>query len=404
MRKTIDIVIGLGFGDEGKGITTDYLCSQYLGINGSLNRVIVVRFSGGQQAGHTVEHKGIRHVHSNYGSGTLRGVETYFTEHCTLSISQMDIEREYLQLKKVKVPRVYAHPLAKLTTPFDIAYNQVNEVNLKHGSCGQGVGATMERHNTTGYKLFAVDLLCPELLYAKLTEIHNYYVLKIKRETSQLQLEQVMNKYESIAKKHMSEFAMTLERLPLEIRDYSMLSKYPHIIFEGSQGILLDMDHGIFPNVTYSNTTTKNALEVCKIIQNNSQEYTHVKEIYYVTRSYLTRHGSGWMINSNKPIELVNGYDETNKPNPYQGAIRIGELDYDLLNHAIRIDNIYSDKISKNLVVTCVDQRPDFKFDITQFKGFHINKFLTSHSPDSKDFTESKDKKIFISPEAILHE
>ncbi len=59
-------VIGLGFGDEGKGITTDYLCSR-------ANNPLVIRFSGGQQAGHTVVNKFGKHTFSNFGSGTLRG-------------------------------------------------------------------------------------------------------------------------------------------------------------------------------------------------------------------------------------------------------------------------------------------------------------------------------------------
>jgi adenylosuccinate synthase len=74
MRKA---VIGLGFGDEGKGMFTDYLCSQ-------LPDAMVVRFSGGHQAGHTVEYKNKRHVFANFGSGSLRGNPTYWSKHCTV--------------------------------------------------------------------------------------------------------------------------------------------------------------------------------------------------------------------------------------------------------------------------------------------------------------------------------
>jgi adenylosuccinate synthase len=89
------IIIGLGFGDEGKGITTDYLCSQY--PDGS----IVVRFSGGQQAGHTVIHNGIKHVHSNFGSGTLRNIPSYFSEHCTVYPNTIKKERSVLLSKGI---------------------------------------------------------------------------------------------------------------------------------------------------------------------------------------------------------------------------------------------------------------------------------------------------------------
>jgi adenylosuccinate synthase len=82
------IVVGLGFGDEGKGITTDWLCSQN-------QKSIVIRFSGGQQAGHTVmigDDK--KHIHSNYGSGTLRGVPSYFSEHCSIYLPTLWTETE----------------------------------------------------------------------------------------------------------------------------------------------------------------------------------------------------------------------------------------------------------------------------------------------------------------------
>ena len=68
------IVIGLGFGDEGKGITTSYLCKKLEGTK------IVVRFNGGHQAGHTVVFNGKRHIFSSWGSGTLQGIPTYWSE------------------------------------------------------------------------------------------------------------------------------------------------------------------------------------------------------------------------------------------------------------------------------------------------------------------------------------
>jgi adenylosuccinate synthase len=70
-------VLGAGFGDEGKGLVTDWLCR-------SCAKPLVIRFCGGQQAGHTVAANGLRHVFSNFGAGTLRGVPTYFSRFCTI--------------------------------------------------------------------------------------------------------------------------------------------------------------------------------------------------------------------------------------------------------------------------------------------------------------------------------
>ena len=91
------IVMGLGYGDEGKGITTDYLAS-------TLKNPIVVRYSGGQQAGHTVIVDGIKHIHSNFCSGSLRDVPSYFSEHTTFY--PVTIARELAVLKpKVSILR-----------------------------------------------------------------------------------------------------------------------------------------------------------------------------------------------------------------------------------------------------------------------------------------------------------
>jgi adenylosuccinate synthase len=81
-------------------------------------------------------------------------------------------------------------------------------------------------------------------------------------------------------------------------------------------------------------------------------------------------------------IQLINNEKETNIFNDWQKGFRIGELDYDLLNHAISIDIIYSEGYTRNLVVTCLDQRPGFVFDEDKI---HV-KFKTisfSKSPDS---------------------
>src|SRR5262245_8541204 len=73
------IIVGLGFGDEGKGLATDYFCSRH-------KNALVIRFNGGQQAGHTVFFKsGRKHIFSNFGAGSLRGVPTYWSKYCTFS-------------------------------------------------------------------------------------------------------------------------------------------------------------------------------------------------------------------------------------------------------------------------------------------------------------------------------
>jgi len=360
------IVIGSLFGDEGKGITTDFLCRQ--NPWGS----IVVRFSGGQQAGHNVKIGKVSHVHSNFGSGTLRGVPSYFSEHCTIYPVTMLRELNILQGKLHTVPDVFYHPLAHLTTPADVAYNRWREKKLGHGSCGIGVGATMKRNIESPYKVYAIDLTNIDILLQKCQQIYFYYKELTGGDESF---------YDEYSKEffHFKEVIIGMKPfIEWKIKDYDFLKGYQNIIFEGSQGIMLDMSHGIFPNVTYGNTTSKNALEICQKLSIKNPE------IYYITRCYQTRHGAGWMSNED-PIKLTNTQDEINVYNEWQKDFRIGEIDYELLNYAYSIDNFYSKGVPKNLVVTCLDQRPDFEFEFNKIKT-RFKEIYNSYSADSKSF------------------
>lgn len=362
------IVLGLQFGDEGKGITTDFLCSRE-----PKGKTIAVRFSGGQQAGHNVVIGDKSHIHSNYASGALRGLPSYITEHCTVYLLSLARETANLHNKGL-YPHLTVHPLAKLTTPYDVALNRMREGIKKHGSVGLGVGATMERNLTSGYKLHAIDLMNRAILREKMKRIREYCFCKMSEEAKTAD---DISFFMDFCTQEEEAFFDILNRDPFYIRGYDYLREYDHIVFEGSQGIMLDMDHGIFPNVTYANTTSKNAmsiLEKCGVTE---------MEIYYITRCYQTRHGEGWMSNE-YDIKLIQNEKETNVENPHQGKFKIGELDYGLLNYAIAVDDIYSHGFNKNLVMTCMDQRPDFRMDPRKFETKFNNIYL-SYSPESKN-------------------
>lgn len=351
--KKAQIVIGLGFGDEGKGITTDFLAQQN-------PESVVIRFSGGQQAAHTVMMGERKHVHSSFASGALRGLPSYFTEHCTIHPQFLFNEMEELKAKNGNT-ELHIHPLAKVTTPFDVWQNRNSSKNLEHGTCGKGVGATMKR-NESPYKLFAIDLIAPkEMLVEKLKGIAYYYGFMDENQINE----------------QINPFLEVIEQIDWKIDDYNYLNSFENLIFEGSQGILLDMDHGVFPNVTYAHTTSKNAYEICKEL--------HIEDIemFYVTRSYTTRHGNGWMSNE-KEMMLKNNEEETCTFNEYQKDLRFGDLDYKLLNYALKLDGAYINSTKKNLVVTCLDQiDEEFKFDKLEIK---FDTIFGSYSPYSKDF------------------
>lgn len=339
------IVVGLGFGDEGKGLTTSFLCSK-------TENPLVVRFNGGHQAGHTVVYNGKRHVFSGFGAGSLQGVPTYWSSFCTFY--PPSFLREYELLDK---PIIYINSLCPVTTPFDIDYNRRTEKGNKHGSVGMGFGATIQRQEDN-YKLFVQDLFYEDILIAKLQAIGCYY----KAENIHSEIEYFLK-------------STRMVRQIIQVEGDSVMNLY-NPIFEGAQGILLDQDFGFFPNVTRSNTTTKNALSIFPS-----------KEVYYVTRSYLTRHGNGPLPNEQK-LELINNEEETNKSHEYQGEFRTAALNPDLINYALECDNHFSSSLTKNLVITCMDQN---KIDVGDLLGKIKTKFKNvyiSNGPSLENITK----------------
>lgn len=370
------IVIGLGFGDEGKGVVTDHLCSL------SPRESIVVRFSGGQQAGHTVMIDGKKHVHSNFGSGTLRGCPSYFSEHTTIYLNTLVNERNILKGLGLE-PKLYVHPLAKMTTPYDVAWNRFWEKKNNHGSCGLGVAATHKRSEEGHYQLYAMDLQYPEIFRTKCLAIRAYYFEKLKGDP--VSLKAFIDLYAE-AEEYFWDLVFD-EVQYFQVQDYSILKRFDKIVFEGSQGILLDQHHGFFPNVTWGNTTSKNAMEIIDKLKRSDIDI----EIWYVTRCYQTRHGEGWMSNQ-EPIKLINNEEEINVHNPWQKNFKIGELDYDLLNYALDCDNIYVPKYKaiKNIVVTCLDQRPDFQFDKEKLRYTNFYSYRRSPENNTKKYVAEK--------------
>lgn len=343
MKKSF-VVIGLGFGDEGKGLTTDYLCSLH-------PDALVVRFSGGHQAGHTVAlPDGQRHVFSSFGSGTLRGNPSYWSSFCTLYPSALLSEYATLQTLG-KTPRLFVDARTMITTPYDLAYNKAVEMINKHGSCGVGVGPTIERNeHAVPYKFYAQDMLYPAVAKHRLEVIHTYYQEKAKKDGRVGLLEN----YLSLATKNsidlfFEDMEDTLKIIDIVV-EQEIFHRFDTFIFEGSQGILLDQNYGFFPHVTRTNTTSQNAMEL--IIKHG----LGVPDVYYITRAYLTRHGNGPMANEGQKLELTNIEKETNILNDWQGNFRRSVLDLDMINYALQCDANYTANCSKHLVVTCLDQ------------------------------------------------
>ena len=310
------IVIGANYGDEGKGLMTDYFCSKK-------STDLVVRFNGGAQAGHTVvTPEGKRHVFSHFGSGTFLGIPTYLYKYFV--VNPIKFREEYETLKDEK-PVVYIDSRCYITTPYDMLYNQYLEEmrgNTKHGSCGMGIGATMARYE---------DYFAPKITiydYSCIEEIREYYLEKIGRGISEKYLELFHN--QNLLTRYKEDIGFLLCHAIFSVKP----PKFNHAIFEGAQGLALDQNMGRFPYVTRSNTGMRN------VIKCQREWKFDIDEIVYVTRSYLTRHGADPYFEEwdGMPDTIT---DNTNVDNTWQGALRYSDMyaqDWHAMQERIDLD------------------------------------------------------------------
>jgi adenylosuccinate synthase len=131
------------------------------------------------------------------------------------------------------------------------------------------------------------------------------------------------------------------------------LRTYNELIFEGAQGLLLDQTYGWFPHVTRSNTGVKNVINLAEKIG------LDVLDIYYLTRSYITRHGAGPLPHELPQQPYSKIVDKTNKPHPYQGTLRFARFDVDLFQDTVRRDltsQVTRLKLIPHVGMSCLDQ------------------------------------------------
>lgn len=305
-------VIGASFGDEGKGLTVDYLCSK-----GDVG--VVVRFNGGAQAGHTVvTPEGERHVFRQCGSGTFMGVPTFLSQY--VSVNPIALMMELKQLDELKyAPELYASPECLVTTFADMIINRRLETKRgkdRHGSCGMGIGETIDRSKIAELKITMADIYNGSKLESKLAEICDKYA---KFRTG-----------EAIDEPRMAEaFLKACKALP-EVVSPAGIGQCRDPVFEGAQGLLLSEDNKeFFPHLTRSNTGIKNVKLLC------AQAGIIDIDAYYITRTYLTRHGAGPLPGQDDKMSYE---DNTNNSNEYQGTLRFAPLDVDALIHRVADD------------------------------------------------------------------
>lgn len=355
----ISIVVGLGFGDEGKGSVVDSLLMSH-----PLKDTLVIRTASGPQCGHTVMiDENTKHTHSNFCSGALRGADSYFTDNTFIYPPAILNELQTLQ-SKGSSPRLFIHGFAQVILPCDIAYGIVRNDRYQHGTTGMGVGAANMRSKVNHYKVYVQDLMVPEIFQVKSNNILKMYIKKLEDEGF---LKEDVEKFYQIHEALSHDFSsiQNYNFINLVYRNNNLMSNYKHLIFEGNQGFYLDQDYGFFPNVTYANTTVVPALNfIEKEVRNYS--FSGGVHVYGVTRAYTTRHGNGWMPKEGQDVELKNTEHEINVKNAFQGEFRKSPFDIRAFkyardtNMALLIRYLGRDynftSYYYRTVVTCLDQ------------------------------------------------
>ena len=346
----VKIVLGHTFGDEGKGVTVQWLCKK---ATEEGKKPLVVRFSGGPQAAHTIFNRGTEHICSSFGSGVLLGVPTMYTEEVYMDPICLMNEFRTLQCKGVS-PKLF-RGVHRIITPYDVLAGRNNSKVISDGTCGKGIYPTFERYKHGQWTRVSFSLDKPEYILKCASNYH-----KIER----------IPEYDDMFKKACLEILTEVYSDKLSIKDYDVL------IFEGTQGLLLDMDCGLYPNVTPSRVGL-NGLR-SSVLQD--------AEVYIVTRTYTTRHGNGYEPKIPCPFDLSNKY-ETNVTNEFQGNFKTGALEVGLLNRAYErhcIDNyVRKYNMSLNLVITHMDVI-DGEFKIAEgdayLKGCRITNYEKCYS------------------------
>jgi adenylosuccinate synthase len=331
------LVVGMGFGDCGKGSIVDLLNRKH---NSNLN----VRFNGGAQAAHhVVLADGRHHCFSQWGSGTFAGAKTYLSKYMLVNPTFMIPEGEHLISLGVTdaFERMFIDQNALLTTPFHVALNRLRETHrrvdktLEHGTCGMGVGETAYEaihHPDTAIRMRDVlDLkeLARKLESVRIGACREAQLLSCDwPESSQVDLGILANNQTS------DQFIGTTMDLlkrgvtvisPTQI--HRLFNYKDTVVFEGAQGVLLDEEWGFHPHTTWSDCTFGNALKILK-------QFSWVKATKIgVTRAYHTRHGAGPLPSKGMDLKI----NDHNTSGHWQGDFRLGYFDFMLARYARQV-------------------------------------------------------------------
>ena len=323
----VDVLLGLQWGDEGKGKIVDVLSPKY---------DLIARFQGGPNAGHTLEFDGKKFVLNTIPSGIFNEKTMNLIGNGVV-IDPIILKRELDNLKKAGHDPVADGKLviarkAHLILPTHQLLDAANEARMgknKIGSTLKGIGPTyMDKTGRNGLRVGDTTLPDFKERYAKLVEKHTEILSHYEGFEYEL-AEKEASFFEAI------EFLKTIPHVDSEHYVNGFLKEGKAVLAEGAQGTLLDVDFGSYPFVTSSNTTTAGACTGLGIAPNK------VGAVYGIFKAYCTRVGGGPF-----PTELDNEVGENLRALGHEfgattgRARRCGWIDLPALKYAIMLNGV----------------------------------------------------------------
>ncbi len=360
------VIVGAQWGDEGKGKIVDLL-TQFADL--------VVRFQGGNNAGHTIVLKGEKFVVHLIPSGIL-----YPEKKCVIGngvvldpavlIEEMDEvkKRGYFKDDSQLMISEETH----LILPYHRRIDVAREKTFKIGTTGRGIGPAYE-DKVVRCGIRMVDLIDEKIFREKLEANliqKNVYLTRVLMEKG-FEFQEIFDEY-----------LQYKERLEKYVKNTSLIlheeiQKGKHVLFEGAQGALLDLDHGTYPYVTASNTVAGNACAGSGIGP------TMIHSVIGVAKAYTTRVGEGPF-----PTELQDELGERIRQRGGEyGATtgrprRCGWFDAVVVNHSVRVNGIHE------IVITKMDVLNDFD-SIKICVGYRADGKVFDYIPSNSDLLKN---------------
>ncbi|MFP5528536.1 adenylosuccinate synthase [Peptococcus simiae] len=360
------VLLGSQWGDEGKGKVTDYLAEE---------ADLVVRYQGGNNAGHTVVVNGEEFKLRLIPSGIINGNATCVIGNgVVVDIHVLRRELDYLKERKVDVSRLRISDRCHLIMPYHILQDECEEKakgNLKIGTTKNGIGPCyMDKCARIGLRMG--DLLDPDRFKSRLEE-----VLPIKNNLlSKLYGEKTFEVDEVL--REMTEDIAFLKDMVCDSSWllHEALTAGKKVMFEGAQGTLLDLDHGTYPYVTSSNPISGGAAVGAGVAP------WQIQNVLGIVKAYTTRVGAGPF-----PTELEDDMGQLLQERGHEfGTVtgrtrRCGWLDMAVVNYAIRLSGMTALALMKLDVLDSCET-------IQIATGYRLDGQVIDHFPASLDDLE----------------